>query len=160
SHIPAARITVDALEGPKVTRREILGHYQRLRTSPDEALLFFYGGHGATDPATGRPALTPSQEQRWPVRPEGRQATEAQSAGLVVLISDCCSDSKEVARVQRRADKRPRSPRAIHPTFRRLFFESRGTVDINSSSRESAWGDNDKGGVFTRSLCRALTAQQ
>src|SRR5262245_40201850 len=47
SYIPKGRLTVQVLSGREVTREKILAYYRDLRTSSEESLLFFYGGHGA-----------------------------------------------------------------------------------------------------------------
>src|SRR5262245_20997044 len=96
-NVPTSRMTIDVLKGKGVMRKQILAHYQTLKTGPNEGLLFFYGGHGATDKETGRHALTLTNEDVL-FRYELREAMEAKKAGLVVIISDCCSDLKKIAK--------------------------------------------------------------
>src|SRR5579859_3717553 len=50
STIPANRLSVTVLKGENVTPERILDHYRKAKPSTEDGLLFFYGGHGATDP--------------------------------------------------------------------------------------------------------------
>src|SRR5712692_4115135 len=52
--IPPSRRSITVLDGDKVTKANILGSIRSLKTGPDEALLFYYCGHGAMDPQKGR----------------------------------------------------------------------------------------------------------
>jgi hypothetical protein len=146
------RYTLAILEGKDVRPERILAHYRKLRTGPKEGLVFFYGGHGATDPkrghhftlSCGRPLL----------RSALRKAMEAKKAGLVVILTDCCATPialkpgypKEAA-LRRRAVRE-----SIFPTVRCLFFQARGTVDITAARDNASWSDKVRGGLFTRSL--------
>jgi hypothetical protein len=40
--------------------------------------------------------------------------------------------------------------------LRALFFQARGVVDITAARDNESWGDNEQGGVFTRSFCGQL----
>src|SRR5262245_1782825 len=42
------RYTITLLAGKEVTPENILDHYRKLRTGPEEALVFYYSGHGGT----------------------------------------------------------------------------------------------------------------
>src|SRR6266568_8681952 len=84
--IPPSRRTITVLDGDKVTKDNILGHYRDLKTSPDEALFLYYCGHGAMDPQKGRFfALQKIKTGKIePVfRADIRRAMEAKGAGLV-----------------------------------------------------------------------------
>src|SRR5262245_49623168 len=50
NHVPAGQLDAVILTGEKATREAILDHYRDLKTGPDEALLFFYGGGAAIHP--------------------------------------------------------------------------------------------------------------
>ena len=47
-------------------------------------------------------------------------------------------------------------PTTLTPTLRQLFYLARGTVDVTAATEDVAWGDRDKGGLFTRAVCRML----
>src|SRR5947207_4321060 len=48
-NVPANRYTLKVLKGDDVSEAKILDFYKNLKTGPDEALFFFYAGHGAYD---------------------------------------------------------------------------------------------------------------
>lgn len=158
-NVPASRLSLTVLEGDKARRGEILRYYRTLETGPDEALLCFYGGHGATDPEKGHYlALQEATAGEELYRSDLRRAMRARQAGLVVLLTDCCSTP-----VRRRpvpgTDLSPKSKDdevELHPLFRRLFFQARGLVDVNAATDEASWGDSLNGGLFTNVLTRLL----
>jgi hypothetical protein len=154
-HIPEDRCKVDVLEGTRVTREEILRYYRDLRTGPDEALLFFYAGHGCIDPQLGQ-CLQP-QMNHTPLVPRAdiRKAMEEKGAGLVVLLTDCCSTRlKAKPKVNGR---RTIKDVKLHPVLRCLLFQHRGTVDITAAEDGTgSFGDDQHGGVFTGALVSLL----
>jgi hypothetical protein len=155
SNIPEGRRKIDVLEGKKVTREEILRYYRDLKVGPDDALLFFYAGHGATDPKLGH-CLQP-QMGKTPLVPraEIRKAMQDKSAGLVLLLTDCCSTA---LRTMKPSPRDPMSPAPrMHPILRCLFFQHHGTVDITAAEDGTgSYGDADHGGVFTGALVSLL----
>jgi hypothetical protein len=80
---------------------------------------------------------------------------EAKKAGLVVLLTDCCSMPIKLPKVVRIKGGYELPP-TLHPPFRALFFRARGTVDITAATGNASWCDEKGGGIFTRSLCRML----
>src|SRR5436190_7515001 len=87
--IPESMRTLDVLTGKDVTADKIFDYYKKLKTGADEGLLFFYGGHGAIDPKKGHYFQLTNGKAL--VRGELRAAMEAKKAGVVLIISDCCS---------------------------------------------------------------------
>jgi hypothetical protein len=83
---------------------------------------------------------------------------EARKPGLVVLLSDGRNKPRR-SRVARRMALTVKPPTRLHPTLRCLFFQARDTVDITASGEGPAWGDEDRGGVFTRALCKVLESK-
>lgn len=152
--IPEARRTLTILKGKEATRDKILETYARLKVTKDEGLFFFYGGHGATDDRQGH--YIKLRNSKPLLRTDLRKAMEAKNAGLVVLLTDCCST---------RITLRPMPvtkggiglATTIHPTFRNLFFQARGVVDITAATDSASWCDDEYGGIFTRSLARMLS---
>jgi hypothetical protein len=157
-NVPAARLHVDHLDGRKVTREAILKYYRELKAAPDEALLFFYAGHGTIDPKLGH-CLQP-QMGKTPLVPraEIRKAMEDRGAGLVVLLTDCCSTYLPTKPVFMSRQPPPRVE--LHPVLRCLFFQHRGTVDITAAEEGmGAYSDDQHGGVFTRALVGLLEGE-
>ena len=152
--IPKGRYELRVLSGKEARAEEVLSYYRKLKTGPDEGLLFFYGGHGAIDPKKG-PFF---KMEKGPIlfRKDVLVAMEAKKAGLVVLLSDCCSNKIPVKSLTTdRAAPPPAT--SLKPTAAALLFRARGTVDITAAeSDKPAYGDAEKGGLFTRSFCKLL----
>jgi hypothetical protein len=153
THIPADRCTRTVLHGKDATSEKILDHYARLRVSPSEGLLFFYAGHGATDDKVGHCLLLANGKPL--VRSELRRAMEAKNAGLVVLLTDCCSTRVKLG-MPPPIWSRSYPTTTLAPTFRCLFYQARGTVDITAATDNASWCDDNEGGIFTRSLAEIL----
>ncbi len=160
-NIPDQRLAISHLDGKQVTRAAVLAHVRKLKPGREDGVVFYFAGHGALDskrghylqmqPAGGPPLL----------RSELRRALQDTGAGLVVLLTDCCSNKVDIPPVVgsppgKGKDKMEIKP--LHPTIRQLFFLRRGVVDITGAQAGTAsWGDDRDGGVFTRVLCRVLT---
>src|SRR5262249_32143960 len=142
-NIPRQQLDIRTLKGGAATRDAILRYYQELKTSRDEALLFYSSGRGSPDARPGGPVLEP---ERGPAlgRAELRKAMEAKKAGLVVILSDGRNKPWR-SRVARRMILTVKPPTQVHPTLRCLFFQARDTVDITATSGGPAWGDEIHG---------------
>ncbi|HKI35994.1 MAG TPA: caspase family protein [Gemmataceae bacterium] len=154
-YVPAERRRIDYLEGAKVTREQVLKYYRDLKAGPDEALLFFYAGHGAID-ANGAHVFQP-QMGKTPAltRGEVRKAMEQKGAGLVLLLTDCCST--RIRGWPKAKTREPRTKVEMHPVLRCLFFQHRGTVDVTAAEDGmGSYGDEHHGGVFTSALVTLL----
>jgi hypothetical protein len=162
SNIPTDRLELTILQGRDATPARILDYYRNLQTGPDEALLFYYAGHGAFNNFNGQAGnhyLTMdagSLERHILLR-----AMQAKRAGLIVLLTDCCSD---VVKLQGFADVTTSEggtaqARQLQHLTRCLFFQHRGIVDITAAwIGSSAYGDTQVGGFFTASLGRVASA--
>jgi hypothetical protein len=150
-YIPGRRRTIDVLQGKRVTREDILRYYRNLKTGPDESLLFYYAGHGAIDSKLGH-CLTPRRDRAsWVPRADVRKAMRNTGAGLVVLLTDCCSTVVN-------AKPLPKEPGpGTSYVMRCLFFQHRGLVDITAAQDGTgSYGDPVYGGVFTSALISLL----
>jgi len=153
--VPEDRRKIDCLEGSKVTLENIRKYYRDLETGPDEALLFFYAGHGAIDPKLGHCLHTPAGSTSRLPRSEVRKAMEQKGAGLVVLLTDCCSSRPKQEVPYKPYMEKIRVER-VHPVFRCLFFQHRGTADITAAEDGTAAFGDMEGGVFTNALASIL----
>ena len=162
--IPPDRYDVGYIEGKNATPTKILDYYANLKTGPDEALLFFYVGHGGMTESDH--FLTLEADGQSPNTFEGiRYYMLARKAivnsmrnnkpGLIVLLTACCS-----AYLPDRADNTvgalpPKTvvAKEIKPVIRSLFFEHRGIVDITAAPPgESALGNGTRGTIFTNNF--------
>jgi hypothetical protein len=158
---PRTRLELTTFYGDKVSRNNILAHYRDLDADPSEALVFYYAGHGATDLVKGHYLALNyrgEDEPRDPLlRTDLKQAMLQHRPGLMVIITDCCSNVH-------RLPKRPPSPDAelapkrptVSPVLRDLLLRHRGVVDVTASTGNASFGDDEAGGIFTRTLGRLL----
>jgi hypothetical protein len=156
--IPSSRYTAIMFSGAKVTQAGILAHYKSLRLGPNEGVLFFYAGHAATDIKTGKHYFDLIGDKPL-FRRDLVKAMEATRAGLVVVLTDCCSTPRKIEPKEGFDDLsenlalgRGGDATRIHPTVRQLLFLSRGTVDVTAATDNASWSDIARGGLFTRSL--------
>jgi hypothetical protein len=156
--IPPTRLDLTVYDRPRqLTKEGILHHYRTLRTDASEALLFYYAGHGATDPEKGQFLALQGLHTQPLTRDELRQAMLQTKPGLAVILSDCCSDRFELRRKNR--DVWDFEHREINPVMHNLFFQHRGLVDITASTGNEAFGDEHQGGLFTRALGKLLRSR-
>lgn len=118
----------------------------RLKT---RTLLFYYAGHGGTDPRTGHFLRTPGRLDlsRATLVEEIRRI----SPRLALVITDCCS-TEATARLPSVPVPQPPERRVVED----LLLRHRGIVDINGSSyipergiRQAAFYHPHGGGLFT-----------
>lgn len=142
-------------QGARVAPNQILDYYRRVAIGPNDALVFYYSGHGAIDLDRGQAMTT---ERGVLFRRDLQALMESRRARLNVILTDCCSNIVSLPPVVAAPMLPPEAaPPLIAPLLRQLFLEHRGTVCITAASPgESAWGDNDTGGYFTASLTNRL----
>jgi hypothetical protein len=155
--VPADRRQVTVLEDEKATKEKILDYYKNLQVGANEGLVFFYAGHGARDEKNGKHFFDLKKGSPL-IREELTKAMEAKKAGLVLLLTDCCSTPQEFKDEKLFTDRGAGDAPAakLHETVRCLLFRSRGTVDVTAATDNASWSDNLEGGIFTRSLCRTI----
>jgi hypothetical protein len=70
--------------------------------------------------------------------------------GLVVLLTDCCSNMIAVPNPKKVLGTHANA--VLHPVMRSLLFQHRGVIDITAATNDFAYGNDEIGGFFTRSL--------
>ncbi len=135
--------------------QKLLGFVHELKPRPEDTVMFYFSGHGASDDQGHYLALAKGKLPRKQIL----EAMVSKGARLAVLITDCCnlrSDGYAYLAPQ----FVPRVPHSPTPVFRALFLEPKGVVDINSSAPgESAFFtpyDEEMrrlpGSIFTKEL--------
>ncbi len=83
------RVTIDHFTGAKCSPREVLDYYAKLDTNEDEALFFYFSGHGGYSKAKGHlMAFT-----RGPLyRKDLLAAMDKRKPRLRVVLTDCCAN--------------------------------------------------------------------
>lgn len=140
-----------------LTRANILGYFRNLKTGPSEAVFVYYAGHGATDPEKGQFLALQELNTEPLTRDDLRRAMLQKKPGLIVILTDCCSNRFELKKKNRDVwDLEHRDP---NPVVHNLFFQHRGVVDITASTGNEAFGDEHQGGIFTRTLGKLLKSK-
>lgn len=142
--------------GPDVSnsssiRRDFLRAIASCPAGPNDAIVCYWCGHGAFDEGGHYFDLSDDAIRRATIL----SALKAKGCRFTALISETCHVYKRVA-----AEMAPGAgvPDDVSPLFQSLFFESRGVLDINSSSPgQTAAASNAFGGPFTFSLSIILT---
>jgi hypothetical protein len=99
----------------------------------EDVFFFYYSGHGGSDDRGQYLAMAGGRLYRDEIRDRMRRKGNR----LNVIITDCCNQRSDGQQFGAPAmDMRP--PPTVTPLFRSLFFEPRGTVDINGSSPNEA----------------------
>lgn len=164
------RYTLDVLTGDDVTAAKVLGYYRTLKTSPDEALVFFYSGHGILNSNHEHVMTMNGRSLR---RTELLMSMARHDPRLMVVLSSSCANvpgeavkndparasSAETSNADTSSDTssddatRSTAPAAVRPgdgtALRHLFFRQQGVVDINAARvAEYGWGHPELGGTF------------
>lgn len=151
ANLPADRFTLDVLQGPSLTRAKVLEAVAGLKPGPADAVFFYYSGHGTFRPETGH--TLELRRGRDPLaRDDLRKALTAAGAGLTVLLTDCCSDRFPNGLADRGLAP-PAPPAAPTPLADKLFFQSRGAIDLTAADKDVAYADDYRGGYFTSAVC-------
>lgn len=139
--------------GLRGDQTSILRAIDNLKQDTADTVLFYYSGHGGTDAGTGEHYFKLDSGERL-FRRDVRRALSAHGCRLAVLLSDCCSAFEDTAPTARSVQSVSGSH--LESNVKHLFLNFRGLVDLQScTAPEFAWAD-EKGGVFTTALARAL----
>jgi hypothetical protein len=162
--IPRARLELTIFNDKDVTKDRILQYYRSIKVNSSDSLLFYYAGHGAIDPSKGHFLALQKLKTQPLLRSELRKAMQEKNPGLIVLLTDCCSERYKLPPVptddEGSTGVRDEVKELMNPVLRCLFFRHRGVVDINAAGdNTSAFGDDLGGGVFTRSLSTLLNSK-
>lgn len=166
--VGANKVDITVLKGTNASPDKILEYYRNLQTGKDEAIVFYYAGHGCMDRNRKFDPIWASghmlgMKAGGLYRADLYKAIKAKKAGLTVLITDCCSSD----------DTTPNNPASINPNGRLvpaarasadhirhvgrcLFLQHRGVMDMTAAmSGQFAYGNGETIGM-TPALCRVF----
>lgn len=130
--IPADKLSLTLLTGDKYSRAQVLDAVRAVEPGEDDAILYYFCGHGFYDSRRGT-LFKPPGEDRELYLSEIRKPLREKRPRLLVTICDCCS-----GRVQRAtfapAPRETVRPDEVSAICRKLFWQSSGNLVINSSS--------------------------
>jgi hypothetical protein len=158
-NLPPDRAEIRVLTGKDVNAEGILAYYRNLKATANDALFLYYTGHGATDPVKGHFLALQELNAQPLLRADLRKAMQQHRPGLVVIMTDCCSNRFKLPGKTRRIFEEEGAAKSIHPVLRCLLYQSRGVVDIMASSGNAAFGDDHDGGLFTRTFDRLVRGE-
>ena|GEM_PF-2142036 len=162
SNIPPTNLHLVILEVGSMTPEGLLEAVDSLTVHPDDAVLFYYSGHGAYDAANRKQffALTKGGNI---YRETLLTKIEEKSPRLAVLLSDCCNNEVNDASARSVTLPEPRilkTPGSFSPLFENLLVFCKGTVDLTSSKPGQfsfVDGKNpSRGSFFTWALAELL----
>lgn len=172
---PNDKVSFKILQGREVTPANLGQAIRALPVGPDDALLFYYTGHGATleqaghvlalmggRDSEGRPVTQPVP------RDEIRKLLLSKGARMTLLLSDCCANLVPIRReppgVGAPAPGAPAPPPGP-TTLQMLLFDHQGLVDLTSSTYdpvlgvgEKSWTESTSGAFFTVALASLMMA--
>jgi hypothetical protein len=128
---------------------------ESLTVAPNDAILFYYSGHGSADDEGPYFDLARGKLRRRAIL----DALAQKRPRLAVLLSDCCNTRSD-GYLYAAPSMEIEPPAKPSPLFRSLFLEPAGVVDLTSAAPgESAFFrplDFDEGlpgSIFTQELC-------
>lgn len=146
------------VDGDELSTAGVLGAIDRIRVKPDDTLLFFWAGHGASD-EQGHYLQMPRGGNLY--RSTLLGALKKKQPRLVVLLTDCCNVfSDSTAGLPPVSPASPDPRRKTSPLMEELLLKPRGVVDINAASPGEVALGTKEGGLFTLSLVYMFPIQQ
>lgn len=147
------RLVKTVLDGQYAHPQNVVTVIRNLRPAPDDVVLVYYAGHGAFDPSRGHFLnMRAGKLFRSTIQAEMKK----HEVRLSVLITESCS-TVEPTRSFHKSLKPGGPPTGNWETLSKLFFETSGTVDVNSSKpSQTAAASSDTGAFFTHSLADVL----
>lgn len=136
-NVPRGRSQIVKVQPRALTPAAVLRTIEGLNAGADDVVFFYYSGHGAYDEARQQTYLMMSRTPGSVLFVgQVRRAIEAKRVRLATLVVDCCNNLRPVLARGPIAPGEPSDagPPEVTPLFRRLFFEPRGSVIIESSA--------------------------
>jgi len=157
-------VTIERIDPNRVTPGAIVARIRALDPAllRDRTLLFYYAGHGGTEPARGHFLGT----RGGPLfRSVLRAEILAHDPRLALILTDCCSvETRWTAEYY----PTPVYPRPSERIARNLLLQHEGLVDINAASYRPEQGIDQvacysdlapPGGIFTNALVKLFGSQ-
>lgn len=139
--------------------RQVLRSIRELKTEEDDAIMFYYSGHGY------RPSS--KRETPWPnmfFTADGRgleldlvcSILQEKQSRLVIVMADCCNNiimDILAPPLAQEAPVTPRDPFLKESNYRKLFGEARGLITMASSQPgDVSYSVNSYGSLYTNAF--------
>lgn len=164
TNVPQQQLNLVTPEVDAITPEGILASIEKLEVEPNDAIVFYYSGHGAFDKEAKKQIL--QMEGRGNLFRDTLVAKiDAKVPRLAVILTDCCNVQVQNASATRDLQNTPQRfvkvPSSFSPLFENLFVTCKGKVDITSSKLgEYSFVDTAKpsrGSCFTWPLVAFLS---
>ena len=160
SNVPAENLNLVVLENESMTPDLILQSIDKLNVEANDAIVFYYSGHGAYDVKTQKQFLQ-LEGRGLLYRETLLAAITKKSPRLTVVLTDCCNNkviATSSTRSVRPVYRHTKSPNSFSPLFENLFVFCKGTADITSSKigEYSFIDTKSRGSCFTWPLVELL----
>ena len=156
-------VSIQVIPQDHITPGGLVDYFNNLAdVRPNDVLIYYYAGHGATDPKIGHFFQTSGGDLP---RSALRAAILRHRPRLAVMLTDCCSSAARFQPPRRLPAPRPGAaapPPGVSKLMQCLFFEHQGLVDITGATYDARTGKGEfgwygpQGGVFTSALADAL----
>jgi hypothetical protein len=152
--IPEARRSFKILKDGDITPENIRAYYRALNVNAGrDTVLFYYSGHGATDPQRGHYLNTKGKAF---LRSALSSVLAAKKPALTVILTDCCAS---IQRLVPLAGAEAAERAKLQAVLAKLFLASKGVIDWNACARgELAKCNAGLGGFFTAALITECNA--
>jgi len=141
-------LSLHALTGSKLTLNNLRNTVKGLKVGKNDAVLFYYSGHGYRLWA---------KKSKWPLLYVSQQGLDfgelvdtirRKKPRFFLAVTDSCNEYADKRPERRSFAMKKGGPPKLN--YRRLWVETHGEIVIGSSSKgEFAWGDDTKGGYFS-----------
>jgi len=160
-NVPATNLNIITLDANAMTPDGILRSVENLTVAPNDAILFYYSGHGAFDTSGDKQFLALTRGGNL-YRDTLLAKISEKKPRLTVLLTDCCNNTVNNAGARSLSTTAPqsvRSPESFSPLFENLLLYCRGTVDLTSSKpgEYSFTYDATRGSIFTMAFIEMVT---
>lgn len=155
------KLSLTQVSGDDLTATKVGRAIMDVQPDADDAVVFFYTGHGfrTSSSATPWPSISLKEDKGMELAAIFR-TLDIKRPRLFVVVGNCCNNTIPDGLIEIVAVQAGRPANAQHPGCRKLFAEARGAVIASSSQPgEFSFCLPSQGGVFTMAFLNALYAE-
>ncbi|MCY2990893.1 MAG: toll/interleukin-1 receptor domain-containing protein [Planctomycetota bacterium] len=134
-NVPQDALSLKVLTGKEYNRAKILATIQDLQVESEDAILYFFCGHGYYDQSRGSFFKPPADDGALYLSEICKPLRDKQPRLLVTIVDivDCCTGMRTHPHAAT-AQAATVPPQSVSPLFARLFWETSGNLVVNSSA--------------------------